>query len=261
MAANPDDKDKKSAAEGSNTSSSPPSSSSTPPPIEPYRHKSNAPYSSYPAPSNHEYPPRSATTSSNKTQGHDHGDPRAPILVVPPIAALRGRPTSHPRPPNQNDERCIIYCTQTAARRSVGQQPICKTVCWRRLFPQDYTPLDSGTPVQSLEDSTTPDASQTPKSTAPGAGSPDLKGKRGNVVTMPDGRTVVERDTFETKPGIFGFDGRFVYFGRSRFRAKDRLDSMSHPGLSEDWHVDDMVSLADNIGPAATNTPIIDKGR
>ena len=59
---------------------------------------------------------------------------------------------------------------------------------------------------------------------------------------MPDGKTVVERDTFETKPGIFGFDGRFVYFGRSRFRARDRLDSMSHPGLSEDWTVDELVS-------------------
>lgn len=168
-------------------------------------------------------------------------------MNVPPLATLRGRPTYPPRPPNQNDERCIIYCTQTASRRSVGQQPICKTWCWRRLFPQDYIPLDQ-LPENNAADATA--AAGVPAANKNAAGEKDA----GKVVVMPDGRTVIQRGSQETQPGIFGFDGRYVYFGRSRFRARDRLDSMSHTGLSEDWTVDEMVIIESVTTSYSKNT-------
>jgi len=202
-------------------------------PTQPFRHRANAPISPYPPPSNHEYAPRTVAPPTGPTTPNysSAGSPIPHILSLPALATLRGRPTIPPRPPNKNDERCIIYCTQTASRRSVGQQPICKTFCWRRLFPQDSVPIPS-------EDGAVAAA----KSISEGAGVANNGENSGNTVIMPDGKTVVERNTFETKSGIFGFDGRFVYFGRSRFRARDRLDSMSHPGLAEDWTVDELVS-------------------
>ena len=207
-------------------------------PVQPFRHRANAPISPYPPPSNHEYAPRTVApptgTGANTNTSSSSNAPFPHILPLPSLSTLRGRPTSPPRPPNKNDERCITYCTQTASRRSVGQQPICKTFCWRRLFPQDYVPIPS--------EEGSGGAVAAAKSISDDAGRTSNGGQRGKIVTMPDGRVVIERNTFATKPGIFGFDGRFVYFGRSRFRARDRLESMSHPGLSEDWSVDEMVS-------------------
>lgn len=252
MAANPTgDKDTNSEGNSSESTSTVPASTSTQPPVLPFRHRSNAPYSPYPLSSNHEYPPRSTSSSSSSDAPSAKNDPSAPILVVPPLATLRGRPTPWTRPPNVNDERCIIYCTQTASRRSVGQQPICKTFCWRHLTLQDFNPADQAqqTPTTTTvaastaeEGATNPAITQTSAARKPASEEKRENGKQPNVLTMPDGRKVVERNNYEMKPGIFGFDGRFVYFGRSRFRAKDRLDSMSHPGLSEDWSVDDLVS-------------------
>lgn len=215
-------------------------------PKRPFRSRLNAPNSAYPPPSNHEYPPRTVAPPTRPTSSRPRASSSSstapkdtsfilPLVNVPTLATLRGRPTYPPRPPNQNDERCIIYCTQTASRRSVGQQPICKTWCWRRLFPQDYIPLDQ-LPESS---NATETAAGVPAANKNASGEKDA----GKIVVMPDGRTVIQRGSQETQPGIFGFDGRYVYFGRSRFRARDRLDSMSHTGLSEDWTVDEMVII------------------
>ena len=183
----------------------------TPPPLtnRQLRNNANAPTSDYPPASTNEHDPQINRQPPVDTRNH----PRTPALrsqpVIPPIATLTGRPTRPPRAPNRNDERCIIYCTQTAARRSIGSQPICKTICWRRLFPQDLPFVEADENINNGEGS----------GPRPGAG----------------------KGTSKRNPAPFGFDGRFVYFGRSKFRAIDRMDSMSQVGLSVDTPIDDIV--------------------
>ena len=46
----------------------------------------------------------------------------------------------------------------------------------------------------------------------------------------------------EQPPESFAFDGRYVYFGRSRFHARDRMYGMSDVGLSKDPSLEEMVS-------------------
>lgn len=101
-----------------------------------------------------------------------------------------------------------MYCTQTAARRSAGLTPICKTVCWRRLFPQDYVSED--------------EAEQYPADTQTGTADQ-------------------EATSIEEKPGVMGFNGRYVYFARSDFRMQGHVHSMNQLGLKVDTPIDKLV--------------------
>lgn len=206
-------------ASSSSSSSSPSSSSET---SQPFRDRSNAPRASYPLPSHHDHPPRSQS-SKHPNIAELERRPQPPPLVTPPLFVLRGRSASSDTAPSRNDERCITYCTQTAERRAVGLQPICKTWCWRRLYPHDFLTVEQYQTQQA-------EAKE--------------KASKGGKPAPPRGNPVAPDSEFGApKPGIFGFDGRYVYYGRSRFRAKDRLDSMTHRGLTQDWSVDEMVSL------------------
>ncbi len=168
----------------------------------------NAPRSEWPLPSTREHEP---WTKSENPKPHNNDD-TADKNSIPSIVTLTGRPSPWPKAPNRVDERCIIYCSQTAARRAEGEPPICKTWCYRRLFPQDYASVEEKAQSVPLH------AESKPKQ-----------------AVNSSGRS-------EQPPESFAFDGRYVYFGRSRFRARDRMDGMSDVGLPKDPSLEEMVS-------------------
>jgi hypothetical protein len=43
-------------------------------------------------------------------------------------------------PTKRRDEHCFTYCYQTALSRSKGEQAVCTTLCWRKLFPHERPP-------------------------------------------------------------------------------------------------------------------------
>ncbi|KAF8342938.1 uncharacterized protein EI90DRAFT_809197 [Cantharellus anzutake] len=174
-------------------------------PVEGSFPNANAPRSDWPLPSTHEYEP----WTKNKNSSSPGKGEAADNFTIPSIVTLTGRPSPWPSAPNRVDERCVIYCTQTAARRVAGEPPICKTWCYRRLFPHDYSPVGQSARVK-----------------------PD-----GNSGRVGDASGYSERPQ---KP--FAFDGKYVYFGRSRYRARNRMYSMSGTGLPRDPSLEEMAN-------------------
>jgi hypothetical protein len=50
----------------------------------------------------------------------------------------------------RTDERCLTYCTQTAAGRTAGRTPICRSICIRHVFIHELTKLSQGRPASSI---------------------------------------------------------------------------------------------------------------
>ncbi|KIM63866.1 hypothetical protein SCLCIDRAFT_116127, partial [Scleroderma citrinum Foug A] len=51
------------------------------------------------------------------------------------------------QPPNTIDERCFIYCTQTAPHRAQRKPPTCRSICLRRIFPFEIEVLEHDIPL------------------------------------------------------------------------------------------------------------------
>ncbi|KDQ20037.1 hypothetical protein BOTBODRAFT_27453 [Botryobasidium botryosum FD-172 SS1] len=124
--------------------------------------------------------------------------------------------------PDKVDERCFTYCSQTAQRRSLGEEPICRTYCWRKLFQYEKS-LDSAA--------------------------------RSKTESATDERAARENQWFE---------GKYIYVGKGRERAVDRMESMKVTGLKEDTHMPKLEPARDehdfDLAPDETSSTQVHLG-
>lgn len=70
-----------------------------------------------------------------------------PVRVFSPPSNLTYVKPSGAQSP-RTDERCLTYCSQTAAGRTAGRAPICRSICLRHVFMHELSKLsrNSGKP-------------------------------------------------------------------------------------------------------------------
>ncbi|KAG1716200.1 hypothetical protein ID866_940 [Astraeus odoratus] len=88
----------------------------------------------------------SSTATDGGTAASPSNAPRRPPQSMPFISLYRP-PPGHP--PNTTDERCLIYCSQSALHRSQHKPPTCRSICLRRVFPFEVEVRSSSLPNSS----------------------------------------------------------------------------------------------------------------
>ncbi|KAL4071370.1 hypothetical protein V8B97DRAFT_1962964 [Scleroderma yunnanense] len=148
-----------------------------------------------------------ATGSSNET-------PRRPPKSVPFISLYRPPPG---QPPNTTDERCFIYCTQSALHRAQNKPPICYSVCLRRIFPFEIEVLQHDVPLPPEGQAHSPN----PDQSVP-ASSSYTSPKTGNASTPQQPHPPPHpQETRVWNPGFY------IWTSSSARATRDKIDMMA----------------------------------
>ncbi|KAF9243116.1 hypothetical protein BU15DRAFT_43166, partial [Melanogaster broomeanus] len=109
--------------------------------------------------------------------------------------------------PNNIDERCFTYCSQTSRGRAERREPNCHTICLRKVYPHELTNF--------LLNGRT--GKQTARFPLPPEGQP-ISGPRRDDLDSPATHDDIR----------YWEEGWYLWTSRSRWAGQEQIDLMSY---------------------------------